>query len=332
MPFGQGAVPTTSVRDELGRYTLLRDRTILERPDHLSIMSAKAHVSSGTKSLVSEMSEATEQSDPIQKNLQVLALLNRYLNTERYVDLDLKANIPLPYVNIQGYQFLPHLFYNFNLGAQLSISNFGDVSNPRAQTYLKKEKALGLASEFRHDKYAGYFRFYQLTRSDLKSTLTYADIVTNQSLIKFDSLNIEGQVYALDFANTWTFKHNLITTEIREFAPIKDDVETAYGFRPLLHLNYRSQRSFWYYGGGLHYRRFYSLGDGIYVEAGVKREGSPSLAFSTRISNESVNLAPELNWGILHFRYGMRLQYRNPVNEMWVPATHFLILEFQYPG
>ncbi|HAZ13237.1 MAG: hypothetical protein A2X86_00595 [Bdellovibrionales bacterium GWA2_49_15] len=332
IPSGQGAVPTTTVRDELARYTLLRDRTILERPENLSILSIKAHISSGTKSLITEMSEATKEPNPIQKNLQVMALLNRYLNTERYLDLNASANIPLPYFRLREVQFLPHAFYTFNLGAQLSISNFGDVTNPRAQTYLKKEKAIGLSSEYRHEKYQGYFRLYQLTRSDVKSLLTYADIVENKSLIEFDSLNIEAQSYAVDLANTWNFKNKQLTAEVRELAPLPASVETHYGFRPLFHLNLRSNQTFWYYGGGLHYRRFYSLDNGLYAEAGITRHGTPRLDFSTRLSNESINLTPEITWGILHLRYGMRLQYRNPVDEMWVPATHFVILEFQYPG
>ncbi len=327
-----GAIPTTTVRDEMVRYTLIRDRTILERPHNLSILSIKAHISSGTKSLISEMREASKNPDPIQKNLNVLALLNRYINTERYLDADLETNVPLPYLSIKNYQFLPYAFYSFNLSGELSISNFGDVTNPRAQTYLKKESALGLASAVRHEKYQGNFRLYQLKRSDAKALLTYSDIANdNKSLVQLDSLNVESKAYALDLSNTWTIKNTQLTAEVRELALKKDKIQTNYGYRPLLHAFFVTDHGFWHYGGGMHYRRFYTLDDGMYVEAGITRAGPPKLDLSTRVTNESINIIPELTWGFFHFRYGMRLQYSNPVDEMWVPATHFVILEFQYP-
>lgn len=324
---------TFPVRGEVNRYTLLRDRTLIERQGVRSyspvFFSPQITISSGTKSLITELEETSSITNTTTRGTEILGLLNRYINTERYVDANVRAEVPLPYLKVKDFRFIPNFGYQMNMGASLSISNFGDVSNPRAQTYIKKETKMGLFNRVRYKDHQGQINLYKMTRADAASVLTYTNLVSDSKVINFDTLNQESKSTALDIAYEKNIPADSIKLlgQISEIKISQSGADIKYEHAPLLHAQIQKFHKSWIFFGGSHYRKYYGLDDGLYLGADWHYQRLFDFHVQGVLNNESVTLRPSLGYGVFNLSYGMRMQMINPVNNMWVPSSHLIYLQ-----
>jgi hypothetical protein len=340
------AVPTTIVRSELSRYTLLRDRTMVDRDlefrPHYSFLSVNAVLSSGLKRLIGDVSNGTKDTQTgtdEEKTLNILAVLNRYINSEYFVDADLEAGIPVPNFKFSGVEYDTSIFYNLNFGLSLSLSNFGDVTNPRAQTYIKKDTKVGIAGKASSNKKEHFtFAFYQLTRSDLGAIVTASGIAQDESLFEFGDLNKTKVTYSADIGYHRRGKKYDWLAEVKELQlwTVSTQKRPLYGTRPMFHARYgrhykSSSGPLWNPFIGIHYRKKYALGDGIYLGIILKGRGRIPLVLVAKASNQFLHLAPIIETKYFRFKYSYKTPYRNPQDDMWVPAQHNIAFNFPMP-
>lgn len=338
------ALTSTPVREELFRYTLLSDRMEIYRahknPEREQFFKLDLAVSSGLKDLIGDIKSGnSSSSNAVTKQIEILGLLNKSINTERYVDLKAGIGIPLPYFSISKIHFLPSLFYELGLGASLSISNFGDVQNPRAQTYVKKETKMGLESKVsRTGKFDFSAALYTLDRADASNTLTATNLAAGQDLVSFDSLNQSQKFLAFDFAVTKKRAAYQYTLKMREL-PIKTLTETRasdFGKSPLLQAGVEREFKFdaftYQWSLGVHYRKRYALADGFFLYQKLYSFKTIPITLHSFLDNESLFISPSLKFSICEMSYGYKLIYRNPIDNMWVPGVHNILFSVNFPA
>lgn len=342
------ALGFAQTRHEIDRFTLLADRAIIERtlragPDSsekMHFLSLELNVSSGVKQLVGDTKEATRSSlSSSEKSQEVLKLLNKNINSERFVEGHMAAAAPLPMIRHKSFRLLPSLFTTLNLASSFSFSAKEDPLNPKAQIYLKSEQKFGVYTRFFWDPQREYdFSVYQMSRSDLYALRNNQDIVDQRALLDFDEKMIEEKSVMIDFRYHQKHRFQSYVFEIQELkiqTSADSEGDTEYRSRPLFHFQYwrhwQSAGVHWSMATGLHYRQRYSMLDGFYLSfEGDFKDRIPLSARAT-VSNQFLSLAPQLNLKFLTLYYQVSSPYRNPQDELWVSTMHKLGLMIPFP-
>ena len=330
-----------AIRGEIQRYTILHDKAVIDRdlkarPYH-QFLNSDFIISSGLKDLVGDISDGTNDSEStVQKQANMFQLLSKYVNTEQFVDLDISFGIPLFKIKINKYKFYTSAFYHVNFGVMATISNQESVTNPKAQTYVKKDTKSGLNISFkRKDNEAWRIALYQLARSDIYSSITSSALATDGELFSFDNLDEEHKTYSLDIALEKDLSRFSFLAEIRELKALSSSGdETLYGNRPLIHLRtFKKFESDHYHligFFGAHYRRWYSLMRGIYAGFDFKYKNMENLRFLFKMSNQFFLLNPMIEFKYFTFTYAYKSPHRNPQDEIWVPGMHNIAIAIPF--
>ncbi|GAB4019572.1 MAG: hypothetical protein Fur0010_21650 [Bdellovibrio sp.] len=134
------------------RFSLLHDRLTIERSlirdSYSQFFNLDIQASSGILDLIGDAKNGSSNTaqTQTQKELNMYQLLSKHVNTEKFVDVNVIAGIPLPDIKYKGNQFLNSLFYELNIGISLSVNNQDSATNPVAQSYVRKETKTGLYS------------------------------------------------------------------------------------------------------------------------------------------------------------------------------------------
>ena len=330
------------LRGEIQRFTLMHDRLTIDRglrEDHYAhFLSIDLLVSSGLKNLLGDVSNGTEGvTNPVQKQLNMFELLSKYVNSEKLVDAQVYAGMPLPDIKIKKHKFLNSLFYELNLGVMFTISNKLSATNPSAQTYVRKQTKVGLMTTYqRVKKEIWELALYQLTRSDLSASVTSSQLATDGEFFNFDDLQKNHEMYAADIRLHRLWKSSQSLFEIQELQLLsRSSHKSLYGTSPLLHY-----RHTWKKPGeimhihpfaGVHYRKWYSIDEGIYGGVHLKFKKESVFSFTGKISPQFFTLMPQFKSRFFHFTYSFKNPHRNPQDDIWVNAMHNISLSIPFP-
>lgn len=333
----------SNLRSELSRYILLRDRTIvdhgLKNQVHQSFFDLQFNISSGIKKLIGDINTSTDDSNSSSaKTSNVLAVLNRNINTERYIDIGAELALPLPYMQYGNYRFLPSLFVGINLGGSLTISNKEDGLNPKAQTYLKQEMRYGLFTRMKWNDKKGEsldLALYKVETKDFLTQSTAQAIADDEKIINTDDFDKKESSYAIDLSYKRHFDDYSYLLEILDLKITQSGEKSIYGRTPLIHGRYEWNKNFLNMAVspflGLHYRKRYDLSDGIYL--GARFEGTKQYPFSfiAKVSNQFLTFTPKIAYKYFEFSYGLKTPYRNPQEDVWVSSVHSINLRVPFP-
>jgi hypothetical protein len=333
-----------TIRTEVNRYRLLRDRIIteadLKKERHNRFFDLDLHVSSGVKSLIGDIKENTESSSDseIAKQLAIAGVIAQNLNTERFVDIGIEAAAPLPLFQLYSYKFLPTLFFNINFGISLSFDS-EDALNPEANLYIKKETQMGVFSKVNwgNKQKSLEVALYKMTRSDLQFSRTQTEIVEEESLFDFSDITKEESYLTVDMAYKRKLKDNLLTLEVRELQLLSmgSEKETIIGKAPLLHIRYDFQEKktplIFKPFVGFHYRQKYDAWDGLYTGLKLKVDQEIPFSFMFKFDSQFFMMAPKVSFKYFHFYYSLKSPYRNPQGDLWVSSIHNINIGFPFP-
>lgn len=337
-------VHSAGIRNNLKRYTFLRDKTLINKRLHSKLyenyFDLDLNLSSGTKSIVGDIKNSSTSSSSTQtdKELAILSILNKNMNSERYVDLDLSTSIPLPTFKLFKYRLTPSLFYNINMGALVTISNQASVVDPTAQVYVKKDTKMGVSTILTKnpDKETQVkFNLYLFKRADIDQTLNKTAIVNDTKLFDFGTLDQGEKSIGVDFIWKRTNQKRTWSLEMLEakLIPLSTLTDVLYDHFPLFHAFHqwhKKPEKFWLEPFvGIHMRKRYSLFDGIYVGTWLNLKEIPFRS-SIHISNQFLTFIPEFKGESFYFNYKLRLAYINPQKDIWVPAIHSFNLGFAF--
>ncbi len=332
---------TRSIRSEIHRYTLLRDKVLAERDlrkiDARTYFNLDAHISSGLRAMIGDVkgiSEDTTKTD-IQKETEILGALNQNLNTEKYLDVDLEFGAALPRFNLWGYKHDPGLLFNINIGSSLSIINDGTATNALAQIYLKTEQKIGLYTTLSKpdSKYSTKISLYKMQRNDLYSQSNSSQIRQDKKLINVDSTSIRKQnTYSTDLLFSYKDKDYLETEFLIRGLKLKTNTtkngDLYYGNRPLVRylIKMHFKKHFrWIPYAGISYRQRYTVDKGIYAGFIVEGDSSP-FRFNTMIDTEFLTIVPQFKWKFINLVYSMKIPFRNGSGNVWTSNIYALNL------
>ncbi|WP_127717019.1 hypothetical protein [Halobacteriovorax sp. HLS] len=330
-------VYASGLRNNLKRYTLVRDKTIIDQltkaPLYESFLDIDLTLSSGVKSLIGDVknistNSGTSQSD---KEAAIAEILNKNINSERYVDLNAIFAIALPTLKIKKYRFTSALFYNMNLGTLFTISNIDNVLDPSVAVYMKKESKIGLSTIItktsKRDR-SLKVNMYLFERADSSLVQTKSNLVDNTKVFDFGALNDGQKSLGTDIIWTRTNQNRTYRFEVLELStiPIKTVKDVEYDHFPLFHAFHHwhssSSSDFWLEPfAGIHMRKRYSLFEGIYIGSWFKSKHLPFRA-SVNLSKQFLTFMPEFKTDSFFFNYKLRMTYINPQNSIWVPTIH----------
>lgn len=331
-------------RSEVDRFTILHDRYIVDRYIRSQaenyIFYLDAAISSGVKKIIGDIKDSAEnETDSTQRQVKTLQVLTRNLNTEKYIDLDIKAGIPLPIFRIKNFDFKLSPFIDVNIGASFSFNNQNSNSTSRAQTYVRKEYKMGVKSKIKKRKDETLIvNFYQLTRADINVELDQSEIVTQGKLIDTGSIDQDNISYAGDFGYEREFDEYLYRIEILEVKFMDasgSKRETYYTNLPMIHLHYRHKNKNFglitldpFYG--FHFRDGQSIAQGFYLGTLAHLNGLPFSLYS-KISNQFFTFNPLFHARYFQFNYSIKLPYRNPQDDFWTASIHSLNIAIPLP-
>lgn len=333
-------------RNELNRFVLLRDKILLEqilkqnRP--LSYLDIDFHGTSGLKSMIGDLKNSTNNSklDAFNKQSSIIQMLDKLVNTEKYIDLDLWASIPFGKYSYGNLVFYPSIFASMDFAANFSVSNAGDPANPILQTYLRLDQKLGfwakiLLSEttYLHGK------FYQLARRDNYSLYNAAAIINEGSgnILGTNNLNQVDTFAMLDLLYSKKFIDQKINLEIQELQLINNvynGKEFYYPNFPFWHMSYEFYYTLKGGGtltllGGVHNRQRYSLLNGTYFGLKIKTLESP-FQFLGIVDSNFITLNPKIILPYFSLNYTIKLPIYNPQQYYWVGVIHGINLSLLY--
>lgn len=334
--WNQVQAASKSTRPELSRYNLLRDKVIIERRQkrdlHDNYFDFQLHASSGLKSFVGEIKDASDDTKSTADQITDLnELLLRNANQEKFIDANLFLAAPLPYFSIKMFQILPNLFYNVNYGASLSTNNQESPQAPTLNSFVKRDTKIGLnfKSKWRK-KNLLHFSAYQLTRENKDQSLSTTGLATDGDALNFSGISEKATSINVDLDYsiiTEQSKMNFLVQELKFFGDKAED----YGNNPLLNIQYtffpKSSGFKVHPFAGIHFRNRYDIFEGLYLGAKIFNPDW-AVRFLWILDTEMVTLSPsfELHW--IKFHYTLKLSYRNPHNNIWVSTIHALSLTF----
>lgn len=330
-------------REEMRRFSLLHDRLTIERSlirdSYSQFFNLDIQASSGILDLIGDAKNGASSSaqTQTQKELNMYQLLSKYVNTEKFVDLNVIAGIPLPDIHYKGNQFLNSLFYEMNIGLSLSVNNQVSATNPVAQTYVRKETKTGIYTIWKGLGSTEHkLALYQLTRSDLASTIAYQTLATDGKFFNLDNLTDESKSMAFDWKWIKLNKKRRSELEVREVEFSKqNNIKTQYGSNPLF-----NAAQFWIYDFekyqispflGFHFRGHYRVSRGFY--GGVTYIGNERLPIkgTFKVDNQFFAIMPSLDLTYFRFSYAFKSPYRNPQDDYWVATLHQIEFGIPFP-
>ena len=335
-------------RDEVHRYTLLRDRTLIEREIKHGLNSYRYNhyfdldllIADGTREMITDIKNGIDDADnQLEKTTNVLNILNKNMNSEKYVNLQASVGIPLPYIKIEELKILPSLFVSQNFGIMTSIDNQNDPTNPKAQIYFKTDTKYGLATRYKwREDHEFRTSIYQLLRSDLSAKRTAVDIVDKGELSDFSELSDEQKALGIDFSYIKQNGQSTYLLEILELFPgeaTNSDTKTRYGMKPLFHARYSrkyaSSAWTWHPFVGIHLRQHYGLVDAFYAGTTLKLDRDIPFQLAFKMSNQFLTLIPAFSTQYFQLNYSFKTPYINPQDDIWVSAHHTLNIRFPFP-
>lgn len=190
---------STTPRSELTRYYLMRDKFIVDRKlkhtKNDAYLAFDGNISSGLKSIIGDVKNSNGSTT------EIINLLNKNVNTEKYAEFDLGLGIPLPFFSFAKYNFLPNLFFSSNFAISMSFFNKNDPLNPLLQIYLKNDIKIGARTLIKIDEVKTLdFSLYQLQRSDIFSEKPALEIATKGKLFDLGELSNKEKAINADIS------------------------------------------------------------------------------------------------------------------------------------
>jgi len=330
-------------RSEIKKYSLYCDRTLtdklLTKDVYKNFFEFDLFYSKGIKTLMGDVKEAMDSSNnPITKQLNVMEVLSKNINTEKFVDAGLTIATPLPYLKIKEHRLLPGLFIDINAGTLFSIDNRVDPIDPRANIYLKKDIKYGLNSKYKTNQKNDSFDFsiYKLLRSDLETSKTSSQIIAQDSFIDLDSLTKDEKVIATDLKYLQTLGKSSYLYEIRELKlyTMSGSKDSNYGTTPYLRLEFDRLFSENYglsFFIGEHFRHRYKFADGLYLGIRMRSLEKPPIAFIFKFDTDFMTFIPELKTKWLVANYKLIIPHSNPQDEIWASTVHSISINIPFP-
>ncbi|OFZ45743.1 MAG: hypothetical protein A2381_14940 [Bdellovibrionales bacterium RIFOXYB1_FULL_37_110] len=330
-------------RSEIKKYSLYRDRLytdkLLTKEVYKNFFEFDLFYSKGVKTLISEVKEAMDSSNnPLLKQLNVMEVLSKNINTEKLVDIGVTFGTPLPYIKINEHRLLPGFFADFNAGTLVSIDNRVDPTDPRANIYLKKDIKYGLNSRYKTNQNNDAFDFsiYKLSRSDLETSKTASQIISEDSFIDLDSLTKDEKVIAADLKYMQTLGNSAYLYEIREFKlhTLSGSQESSYGTKPYLRFEFDRLFNETYglsFFIGEHFRQRYKFQNGLYLGIRMRSLEKPPIAFIFKFDADFLTFIPELKTKWLIANYKLIIPHSNPQDEIWASTIHSISLNIPFP-
>lgn len=324
------------LRNNLKRYTFLRDHTLVNKAlntnSYEQYLDIELQVSSGVKDLIADVKNKADEpgATQTQKELNILEILNKNMNSERYVDLNVTLAVPLPSFNFNKYRLTPAVFYNLNLGTLFTIYNQTSSFDPSVSVYIKKETKIGVSTIITKSGNIDTFlkiNAYKLSRSDTDIQKTKTELAESSKIFNFSDLSEPNDTYSMDFIWKRENYKRLWKAEILEAKLLtsKSKADFSYDNAPLFHFFHQwkgEERRVWLEPfAGVHMRKRYSLFDGMYVGTRLKFQELP-FSSSVSLSNQFLTFIPEFKMGHFYLNYKMRMAYINPQKDIWVPTTH----------
>jgi len=336
--------PLFAGRSEVDRFTLMHDRYTIDRylrsQSESYVFYLDAAISSGVKKIVGDIKDSAEnETDATQRQVKTLQVLTRNLNTEKYIDIDVKAGIPLPIFRVKNFDFKLSPFIGINIGASFSFNNQNTNSTARAQTYVRKEYKMGVMSKIKKRKDETILvNFYQLTRADINAELDQSEIVTQGKLIDTGSIDQDNISYAGDLGYEREFYDYLYRIEVKEIKFMETSAskrETFYTNLPMFHMHYRHKHKVFglisldpFYG--FHFRDGQTIAQGFYIGALMHLARLPFTLY-TKISNQFMTINPLFRTRFFQLNYALKLPYRNPQDDFWTASIHSLNIAIPMP-
>lgn len=328
-------------RDELYRYTLMRDRVLIDRSlkdkPYNSFFNLEILLSSGLKGLIGDVQDGNRSGlSSAQKQTNMLQILNQNVNTAKYVDADIHAAIPLPRFRLSNFNIDTGIFYQLNFGVSLSISNQESVTNPSVSTYIKKETKFGVDALFVNNPSEHYgIRYYQLTRADLLSSLSYSTLATEGELFEFDDLSKNQVTYNFDLRYHKAYENFKMLLEVNELKLMEGTVEKVafYESRPLFHAQYEypfvlpMKGSFYF---GITSRFKYAIDRGLYGAMKLRVLKEVPFYIYTKLSNQYLTFVPKFQSKYFHISYTLKTPIENPQDELWHSTLHAMEINFPF--
>ncbi|WP_372655536.1 hypothetical protein [Halobacteriovorax sp.] len=330
------SVNAAGLRNNLKRYTFLRDTTIvtkgLTNKRYEQYFDIDLQVSSGVKDLVADIKNKGDEegATQLQKELNILEILNKNMNSERYVDLDATLAIPLPSFNLYNYRLTPAIFYNLNLSTLFTIYNQTSSFDPSVSVYIKKETKLGVSTIITKSGHTDTFiklNLYKLGRSDTDLTKTKTELAESSKIFNFSDLDESNETYSMDLIWKRENHKRLWKAEVLEAKLLtsQSKADFSYDNAPLFHFfhQWKSEvKRVWLEPfAGVHMRKRYSLFDGLYLGTRLKFQELP-FSSSVSLSNQFLTFIPEFKMGHFYLNYKMKMAYINPQKDIWVPTVH----------
>lgn len=329
-----------NLRSEVDRYIILSDRVITDRSlkvnaQHQEFLGVDLVASSGIRTIISDVKSGTETTNTVQRQINMLSLLSKYVNSERFIDFDFQAGFPLFDIKYKKNKFFPSFFFQMNVGLMFTVSNKVDPLNPNGQLYFKQDKKMGIHTIHKRNKEFYQLSVYQLTRSDLLSVVTSSSLATSGELFNLDDLNKEQKSVAIDLEYKKENKRDFYEVVLKEVKLLsQSDHETLFGHTPFLMSKYGR---FYEWNGlaltpfvGIHYRKNYPIHQGIFLGGKIKSLSRP-LELTAKMSHQFLTLIPQVKFKYFRFNYTFKNPYRNPQEDVWVSSMHSLNLAFPFP-
>ncbi|MCK5883312.1 MAG: hypothetical protein KAG61_06460 [Bacteriovoracaceae bacterium] len=334
----------SAVRDESDRFKLMYDRYGIDQElkgsrRYSSYFSLDIGLSSGIREIVNDISGATENtSNDIQKELNVVKVLTKNLNTEKMIFLDLITGAPLPFFKLGRVAVLPSIFFGTNVGASFTIHNSNDPLAPEAQTYIKMDKKIGFNSTLHWDTddQVGV-RLYYMIRQDIEAAASSSDIAGDGEIVGLDGLKKELKGYYTDLSYTQVNGKSSYLFEIKELLLYKDSSSTTngnFGQRPMAHVRYRNkiktEKFIFSPFVGMHIRDGHDFSDGAYGGIDFDFVEDIALGFTGKANGDFLTFIPRGNFNHFHVSYTLKTAFSNPQSEIWTSSIHALALSVPF--
>ena len=331
-----------AVRNEIDRYRLLDDKMRLDRVfrplGHDFYIDANVAANKNIKDVIDEGKAAADTTGTADQAAAIAAFLNKYVNTEHFVNAHVGAGFPLPSFNIGTINMQWDVRGRFDLGASLSIDGSNesitvgtqtfDVPDPFIQIYLKQDYDYGLHFLFSHrSKWFFEWDAYYRSRWDRIEAVTQNTLVSDKKVLELNKAKNTTTYIMSDVRlgktignfSWWVAGKDLVINQLSDSKNFAANVGgVVYGKRPLLHAHFAYKivlpiildlTPF----VGIHRRSGYTEGDGLY--AGVDTDlGWFPLTVNAIIDRYYFTLTPRFRLWFLQVEYSLKAPVKSKVD------------------
>lgn len=297
------------------------------------------HGTSGIKTLIGDLKNSSKntQNSAVQKQSSIIELLDKQVNTEKYLDADLAISIPFGQYHYNSTKIIPAFIAGVDFAGLFSVSNAGDATNPILQSYLRFDQTLGGFVELEFDDQTmAQMKFYQLARKDKYSLFNASALVNDGNVIGGSKLDQVDTFMMVDALYAKFFKDQLIQFELQQLQIVSnvfDGKEYYYPNFPFWNIHYefyyKSRSNHVTFFTGLHNRERYSLMKGFYTGLKIKNILGP-IHFLGIVDANFISIIPRLTLPFFNLSYTIKLPIYNPQQDYWVGVIHGLNLSFIY--